>query len=204
MSLTEVLPGRAGDPDHRAAELAPPPRAPATAAPRAGRRRPAPSPRRRSAAAAQRRARARPPRPRRRPRARAANSPPSARSPRQAEEEVAGPALARVDHRPLGAAAGRSRATSAPAAAAIRSGSKLDHAPAWRASSQLLARDLAVVEGHLAPASNSWPCSWPLPAITTVSPSRRPERQRDRRPPVGLDLDPRSPPGRPSRPGSRR
>ena len=59
---------------------------------------------------------------------------------------------------------------------------------------QRLARDLAVVERDASRSANSWPCSWPLPAITTTSPSRRRlDRARDRRAPVGLDLERRPP-----------
>ena len=43
--------------------------------------------------------------------------------------------------------------------------------------------------GIFRPSSNSWPCSCPLPAITTWSPSPARQRQRDRGPPVRLDHD---------------
>ena len=59
--------------------------------------------------------------------------------------------------------------------------------PSFRSSSRATSRSS---KGTLRPSSNSWPCSWPLPAITTVSPgSARPERERDRGAPVDLDLD---------------
>ena len=44
--------------------------------------------------------------------------------------------------------------------------------------------------GSLRPPSNSWPCSWPLPAITTMSPGRGElDRAADRGAPVDLELD---------------
>ena len=48
-------------------------------------------------------------------------------------------------------------------------------------TAQRLPRDGDVVERHLAPPASSWPCSWPLPAMTTTSPGAgQLDRARDR------------------------
>ena len=47
-----------------------------------------------------------------------------------------------------------------------------------RARAQRLARDLTSSNGTLRPPSNSCPCSWPLPAITTTSPGCAPPTAR--------------------------
>ena len=205
--LDRRLAHRPGDPDDRASELAPPgarqalERGKRIAAP------PGPSPLVADSgsvprARARERTPARPRRPRRRPRAprrrtrrrrRARRAAPKKRSPgRTSRESItarSGPPA------PAGAA------TSAPAAAAIRSATarslgrrELEHraalTPPWpqlRSSSRATSRSS---KGIFRPPASSWPCSWPLPAITTVSPGvALAERERDRGPAVGLDLD---------------
>ena len=53
-----------------------------------------------------------------------------------------------------------------------------------------LAGDRHVVERDLPPPSNSWPCSWPLPAITTTSPGRAPAiASGSRSPAIDVVLD---------------
>ena len=91
----------------------------------------------------------------------AANRPPSARSPAQADEQVARADRARVDDGPHGHVVGRAGrrgpATSAPAGSVARSAAGVsritvrvpDRAPQ---PAQGVARDLAVVERELAPA----------------------------------------------------
>ena len=194
--LDRGLAGRAGDPDHRAAELAPPGARERLQRQRAGRRRRTPSRAGRSAASERgaiasrrppprRRRRAPPRRTRRRRRARRGGrrrGRPAAASRESitARRGVAGPP-ARRD-----LAADRRR-RSAPGRARSRPGRR-----ERRSSSRATSRSS---KGILRPPSNSWPCSWPLPAITTVSPgSAAAQRQRDRRPPVGLDLDLAAPP----------
>ena len=54
-------------------------------------------------------------------------------------------------------------------------------------AAERVAGHLAVVEGGDGAVRRSCPCSCPLPAITTTSPSERPDA-RDRRGAVGLDL----------------
>ncbi len=74
---------------------------------------------------------------------------------------------------------GRREISRAPAARASRSGSRsspllaLDPpgAGAPRSTSCATRRSS---NGILQPPANSWPCSWPLPAITTTSPGSRP------------------------------
>ena len=122
----------------------------------------------------------------------AANSPPSARSPAQAEEEVPGAGLARVDRRPLRARRRPPRRRSRPrsprrSAAADRARSR---PPSLRSSSRATSRSS---KGILRPPSNSWPCSWPLPAITTVSPGPAARERRARSRPGGRPR-PRPPP----------
>ena len=152
---------------------------------------------------------ARRPRPRRRPRApprrtrprrRARRGRPKNRSPGPTSRESitarSGRPAAPVGGRPRRRAGGRDPL-----------GRELDQAlgPAAeppRSSSRATSRSS---KGILRPPSNSWPCSWPLPAITTVSPGcRLGERERDRRPPVGLDLGRRRRLAGRSRRGSRR
>ena len=97
----------------------------------------------------------------------AAKRPPSTCSPTQPDEQVAGPGGARVDHRARRAAGvRRAGATSRPpAACATCSGDHVAHAaPPGRRRRRRRA--------PCAPPSNSWPCSWPLPATTTTSPGR--------------------------------
>ena len=99
----------------------------------------------------------------------------------EAEEEVARRRPRASRSRPARAARPRPRGTiSAPPSAAIRSGRELDHAAGARgrerrSSSRATSRSS---KGIFRPRSNSWPCSWPLPAITTVSPRARPRRAR--------------------------
>ena len=177
--LDRGLPRRARDADDRAAELAPPVRARAPAARAAGRRRRRPSRRTRARRArASRRSRGPTASRRRTPQAPALSA---------AERELAavgvarragrrrgrpGRRSARVDHRALGRRRRRrGRASSAPAAAAIRSPSRAitwPPAASRRSSSRATSRSS---NGIFRPPSNSWPCSWPLPAITTMSPA---------------------------------
>ena len=87
--------------------------------------------------------------------ARAANSPPSARSPRSAEEEIPRAHLARVDDRPLGPPAlRRRRRLGAGALRRSALGTARSSGPGPPASprAELLPRHLAVVEGDLPPA----------------------------------------------------
>ena len=123
----------------------------------------------------------------------AACSPPSARSPRSPKKRSPGPASRESITARSGCPPAPSRTISPPTSAAIRSGaSSITDCTAASASSSSRATSRSS-KGIFRPSSNSWPCSWPLPAITTVSPgSASPERERDRRPAVGLDLDPRA------------
>ena len=97
----------------------------------------------------------------------AANSPPSNELAAQAEEEVPDPDLARVDLHPPGGAGLAAADDLGP----DRGGDPLrvegPHPASLRSSSRATSRSS---KGILRPPSNSWPCSWPLPAITTVSP----------------------------------
>ena len=122
---------------------------------------------------------ARPARPRRRPRsASAANRAAVDVLAAQADEEVAGLDRARVDRRArVGPRARRRRARPARAQLARRR-----PAPRLGRSSALMRDDhrrcasratATSSNGSLRPPSNSWPCSWPLPAITTTSPGSR-------------------------------
>src|SRR6185312_9049370 len=86
----------------------------------------------------------------------------------QAEEEVAGAAGAGVDRRP-GRRAGHaldddlgSHRRRYLLGAEVHAG-----LPSFRSSSRATSRSS---KGTLRPPSNSCPCSWPLPAMTTVSP----------------------------------
>src|SRR5439155_14037935 len=88
----------------------------------------------------------------------------------EAEEEISRAHLARVDDGALGS-------PHAPPDDDLGAGTgrdllwrKLDQvvlAPSRRSSSLATSRSS---NGIFRPPSNSWPCSWPLPAITTVSP----------------------------------
>ena len=113
------------------------------------------------------------------------------RSPREADEQVAGADLARVDHGALGAGGlGRARHQLAARGRGDRAAERsITPAPAasraWSASRATVTSS----NGSLRPFSNSWPCSWPLPAITTTSPgSALVDRERDRAAPVDLAL----------------
>ena len=191
--LGRGLAGRAGDADHLGAQLAPP-----GARQRVQRGERVVDGDHRGAAAGECRPRRRPPRPRRacsrrraRPRRRrraraAANSPPSALAPGRPTNRSPGLDLARVDHRAR--AARRARVAGRQLAAGGRGqprGGPVDHAraPAVRAAPR--APTVTSSNGSLRPPSNSWPCSWPLPAITTTSPglgaTRSPARSRARR-----------------------
>ena len=188
MSLTDVLPADPVIPTTAAAQLAPPGpgerlqrgerigggRAPSRHGPR-----PALSGRARDASA---RAPARPRRPRRRPRApRAANSPPSACSPgrpknrspgaasRESTTARSGPPARAGDQRP------RRRPRRRCGLATARSCRALWARPRTHASDPLEAPQLLPAtsrssNGIFRPPANSCPCSWPLPAMTTVSP----------------------------------
>ena len=189
--LGRRLAGRAGDPDHRAAQRAPPRGGQALqrgqrvvggedgpglrAARRVGvlgrdehpprARRPAPAPR----SARRRRARPRARRTGRRARPRAS------RSRRARARRRAAPAPRAARRRPARPAQATSRARSASRATATSS------------------------KGTLRPPSNSWPCSWPLPAMTTTSPgARQRDGALDRRAAVDHALT------RPARPRRRR
>ena len=178
--LDRGLADRAGDAEHPGAERPPP-----GAGQRLQRRQrivdgedpaPPPSPSRRRAIRRMRRARGRRPRPRR-PASIAAGG------------ELAAVAVARRAGRRRGRRRRSPRSRSSPAAAGSaaalgehlgarsprRSPRALEpHAglPSLRSSSRATSRSS---KGILRPPSNSWPCSWPLPAITTVSPgSARP------------------------------
>ena len=208
--LDRGLAHRAGDPDHRGTPAPAARRGPAPGGRPADRRRPRTQPPRLGVRAA----RARPLRldhhaPGARPRA----PPRRTRPPRRARRggrrtgPRAGPRASRSRRRSAGARPPPARTTSAPAAAAIRSGASsikprtrrgagaAPRVATWRSS-----------KGIFRPPSNSWPCSWPLPAITTVSPARGPlERERDRRPAgPASTADAASRAIRRSRPGSRR
>ena len=88
------------------------------------------------------------------------------RSPVQADEQVARADLARVDDR-----APRARARpGSPAQPARRPPPRRTAGRAVRSSQAPPARRSTSSKGSLRPSSNSWPCSWPLPAITTTSP----------------------------------
>ena len=172
-------------------------RGPAPAAPQRvlGRRRPRPASRSALAASRRRAEAARGElgprrRPRRRPRAPpAANSPPSRLAAAQAEEEIAGTAGAGVDRRPPRRPARRPRRGPRPRA-------RRRSPPAGRASRrapqppQLLAGDLAVVEGDLAAALEFLALLVALAGdddgVAGLGPA---ERQRDRGAAVDLDLD---------------
>ena len=138
----------------------------------------------------------------------AANRPPSTLAPGSADEQRAG-------------AGRRESIVTARRAAAWRDGESGEARPRRRdlsrgvqcfivararrrstgASPQDLTRDGHIVERDLAAASNSWPCSWPLPAMTTTSPgARRGDGALDGRAAVDLVLDAR----RRCRRGSRR
>ena len=183
--LDRGLADRAGDPDDARAQRPPPGARPAPAAPRAGPRPRRPSAARRGPAGAA------PGRPTTTPQApacdrRGGELAAVARSrragrrrgrPRRLASESITARARRARRRPR-------RATSAPIAAAISLGAE-PHAGARRSFAQLLAGDLAVVEGILRPSSNSWPCSWPLPAMTTVSPGSARARARARSRPAG-------------------
>ena len=106
----------------------------------------------------------------------AANSPPSSAR-RAGRRTVAAPPRARVDDdrararggappAPAGRAGGRAamRAATRRAAPVPQRGP-----PTARARSRLRSRRRTA---SLRPPANSWPCSWPLPAITTTSPAR--------------------------------
>ena len=107
----------------------------------------------------------------------------------KAEEEVARGNLARVDDRALGPALRAFGENLEAGRVGDPLGRKVDHAarPAPSASSSARATSRSS-NGIFRPPSNSWPCSWPLPAITTVSPSAGElERPADRVAAVHLD-----------------
>ena len=114
---------------------------------------------------------------------------------RDAEEQVARPRPARESTTARaggrrGPPAGPPSASAAPATRAIRRSESITRGssrPSARSSSRATSRSS---NGILRPSSNSCPCSWPLPAIMTMSPgSRDAERALDRRAAVGLDLE---------------
>ena len=68
----------------------------------------------------------------------------------------------------------------------------VDRSRAERRLAQRLADDVAIVERRRLRRPISWPCSCPLPAITTTSPGSASATARsDRAPPVRIDLDAR-------------
>ncbi len=91
-------------------------------------------------------------------------------SPRRPKKRSPSPAAAGVDRRPR-------RRRRRPALASdlgpdrggdlLRARGFTPALPSLRSSSRATSRSS---KGILRPSSNSWPCSWPLPAITTVSP----------------------------------
>ena len=185
--LDRRLADRAGDPHHRAAELAPPGAGePLEAGERIlGRRAPSRRrPRRRSASAP---TPARRPPPRRPPRSPPRRTRlPSARSPRRPKNRSPRPHLAGVDHRarraPAPARGGSPRRRSRQRSDRERARSRAR--PACGAVRSSSAGDLRSSKGIFRPPANSWPCSCPLPAITTVSP-RLGLGERQRRSPRG-------------------
>ena len=193
--LRRRLAGRAGDADDRA-RRARAARRVASALQRGERvvgaraRAPGAAPR-----AAVARARARRARPRRRPRAPAPRSaPPSTCSPGSPTNRSPGPtARESITARAGPPRAGRRRRSAPPAAAATRAAASRS-----RATSRARSASRATVtssNGTLRPSANSWPCSWPLPAITTTSPGRG-RRDRAARSPRGgptIALDARAP-----------
>ena len=91
----------------------------------------------------------------------------------QAEEQIPCGGLAGVDQRPARASGAtlahdrRIRGRGDPFRLELDHGPALAGAASRRSSSRATSRSS---NGTLRPASNSWPCSCPLPAITTVSP----------------------------------
>ena len=99
----------------------------------------------------------------------------------QADEQVAGPGLARVDDRPL--RPGRSGRRRRDEPRARGRGDALRRPVPHRATAPPRASRTTATSsnGSLRPPSNSWPCSWPLPAIDDhVAGGRQPDRARDR------------------------
>ncbi len=144
--LDRGLAGRAGDPDQRAADRAPPAAAPCACRQRSGsgvertQARPSPtrprSPPSGSRSAAWRGSTTTPQAPA--AIASAAKRPPSTLLARDAEEQIAGPDLARVDDGALGELARSPRtAISAPPSAASRSAGQVDHAAPTPSAAQL-------------------------------------------------------------------
>ena len=173
--LRRRLAGRAGDADDRGAERAAPGGARAPAARRAG-----PSAARTApGAGAHRRARARRARPRRRRRARRpAKRPPSTRVPGSPTNRSPGRASREsivTRERP-----GRGRRRRPRRRARARGGGDLLRRPVAHAAPP--ARPSRRRTATLRPPANSWPCSWPLPAMTTTSPAPRQARSRARSP----------------------
>ena len=108
-----------------------------------------------------------------RPRSRAAaNSPPSTCSPGEPHEQVAGPQVAGVHHHPRGPGRRPDRRRRAwrrrPRPCARRRRSITRASPARERSASRAT--VTSSNGSLRPSSNSWPCSWPLPATTITSP----------------------------------
>ena len=109
--------------------------------------------------------------------------------PAQADEQVAGLDRARVDRRARARARRRAVARRAghelrragePPVGRPRRGSR-SSSRSWRPSTMPRFASRATCEssnGSLRPFSNSWPCSWPLPAITTTSPGSASEIAR--------------------------
>ena len=171
--LDRRLAGRAGDPDHSTAELATPGACQRLQRAERVRRRRAPSPPRSAVAsssawpgsttAPQAPARAPRPRARRRRRARREGRRTDRRRPTSRESISARAGRPAAPSRTIAAAAPPRR--SAPARARSLAGARRRGEP--RSSSRATSRSS---NGILRPASNSWPCSWPLPAITTASP----------------------------------
>ena len=194
-SLVDVLPTEPVTRDHGGAELAPPRRAPARRSAASGSSAASTAPPRQPAP----RARARRARPRRPPPARRRRTaPPSTRSPDEADEQVARPDRARVD-RPRAPARRRRRAHELARRPRRRPARRPRRSRRDTAASASRATATSS-NGSLRPPANSWPCSWPLPAITTTSPGcGERDRAADRRAPVDVALDVRAPPGTPAR-----
>src|SRR3954452_19599214 len=88
----------------------------------------------------------------------------------QPDEEVARTGLAGIEQRPpraglAGIAGGEPRAGGL----GQPGGGTIDHARAPRHSRRASRATVTSSNGSLRPSSNSCPCSWPLPAITTTS-----------------------------------
>ena len=118
----------------------------------------------------------------------AACSPPSARSPRRPTNSSPGRDLARVDRHAPRTWLARPRPARArrPRAARDRGDARGDPTASCcrdRAAERARSASRATAtssNGSLRPPANSWPCSWPLPAITSTSPRPRARSPDDR------------------------